>query len=196
MTAYRPSEHQSTTEQTTGAATSPDGRERFIAGDTLALLRAARPEEVDDILILFEEEVRAGKMLPRPPDEVRAHIDDWIVAEADGRVVGCVSLVFFDGELCEVRSLAVHPTVRGHGLGSALVRAAIDLARERGMGRVLALTRSVSLFERLDFRRDLVANFPEKVWRDCEPCPFKDACDEVALIYRLALPESGNGQRT
>jgi len=148
-------------------------------------IRAAYPDEIDAIRALFADEVAAGRMLPRTVDEIRAHLDDWLVAEADGAVVGCVSLVRFNGTLCEIRSLAVHPAYRGQGIASALVREALALARQRGIPRVLVLTRAAKLFERLGFRRDFVANFPEKVWRDCAPCPFRHACDEVALIYPL-----------
>jgi amino-acid N-acetyltransferase len=146
--------------------------------------------EVDSILALFEDEVRAGRMLPRAADKVRARLDDWLVAEQDGQVIGCVSLVQFNRSLCEVRSLAVHPARRGQGIASELVMAAVALAHMRGMQQVLALTRAVRLFEQLGFRRDFVANFPEKVWRDCAPCPFRNACDEVAVIFDLPTQQA------
>ena len=109
----------------------------------------------------------------------------WLVAEAGDQIVGCVSLVFFNEELCEVRSLAVHPDRRGNGLGGDLITAAVELARTRNMRRVLTLTRSLGVFERAGFVRDEVHNYPEKVWRDCAPCPFRERCDEITLIYSL-----------
>lgn len=163
----------------------------------MAVIRAARLDEVDAILSLFAGEVRAGRMLPRRADEMRANLPDWLVAADDavdavgsgGRVVGCVSLVFFNRALCEVRSLYVDAAYRGNGVALALLDAAIDLARARGMRRVLTLTRAVHLFERAGFRRDAVANFPEKVWRDCTPCPLRHVCDETALVLTLSPHE-------
>jgi amino-acid N-acetyltransferase len=149
------------------------------------MIRHPHPEEVEAIRALFEDEVRAGKMLPRPAEMIRTHLDNWLIAEEDGQIVGCVSLVYFNGSLCEVRSLAVHPHYRGQGIARKLVEAALEMAQRTGVPRVLALTRAAHLFERLGFRRDFVANFPEKVWHDCAPCPFRDACDEVALIVDL-----------
>jgi amino-acid N-acetyltransferase len=131
------------------------------------MIRHPYPEEVEAVRALFDDEVRAGKMLPRSAESIFAQLHDWLVAEENGQIVGCVSLVYFNGSLCEVRSLAVHPTYRGSGLGRQLVEAALDMAQAHS------------------FRRDFVANFPEKVWRDCAPCPFRHACDEVALIYDL-----------
>jgi N-acetylglutamate synthase-like GNAT family acetyltransferase len=148
-------------------------------------LRIAQTSEIQAMLDLFEEEVRAGRMLPRNPNEVRAHIDDWIVAVEGDQVVGCVSLVFYNGDLCEIRSLAVDPEKRGLGMGIALIEASLELARERNMLRVLTLTRAAHLFEKLGFKHVSIEDFPLKVRRDCRPCPFRHACDEVALLYLI-----------
>jgi N-acetylglutamate synthase-like GNAT family acetyltransferase len=148
-------------------------------------IRRAQFEEVDSILSLFEDEVRAGRMLPRSREMICAQLDDWIVAESYGAVIGCVSLVYFSQGLCEVRSLAVHGDYRGRGIASELVKASLDLAREHGIRYALALTRAPRVFERCGFQRDEVQNYPEKVWRDCAPCPFFNACDEIALTFDL-----------
>jgi amino-acid N-acetyltransferase len=147
--------------------------------------RQPAPEEVPELLALFAEEVRRGQMLPRNAEEVSRCLDDWRVAVADGAIVGCVSLIFFNAELCELRSLAVAPEQRQRGIAAGLIEAAVDLARARGMRRVLTLTRRTGLFERSGFQRQLVEDFPEKVWRDCTPCPLRECCDEVALVYPL-----------
>ncbi|MCC6905458.1 MAG: GNAT family N-acetyltransferase [Anaerolineae bacterium] len=148
-------------------------------------IRTPRPDEAGTIPPLFEDEVRAGRMLPRDPVEVRTHIGDWLIATLDEETVGCVSLVFYSDVLCELRSLAVAPTARSKGIGGHLIEAAVEMAYRRGMRRVLTLTRRVHLFERHGFRRDVVMNYPEKVWKDCAPCPFREMCDEVALIYHI-----------
>jgi N-acetylglutamate synthase-like GNAT family acetyltransferase len=149
------------------------------------IIRHPHLDEVDAVIALFEDEVRAGRMLPRSAESIRINLKDWLVADSDGLIVGCVSLVHFNERLCEVRSLAVDPAYRGNGVASQLIGAAVAMARSAGMRRVLTLTRAAGLFERAGFKRDFVANFPEKVWRDCAPCPFRQACDEVALLYDL-----------
>jgi amino-acid N-acetyltransferase len=146
-------------------------------------IRRARADEVLEILALFDGEVKAGRMLPRNADEMIRQIENWMVAVDGDTVVGCVSLVFFTDELCELRSLAVRPEYRGGGLGGRLIRMAVEMARVRGMRRVLTLTRAVRVFELNGFVRDLVGNYPEKVWKDCTSCPLRARCDEVALIY-------------
>jgi len=149
-------------------------------------IRTARVLEIPAILALFDDEVQAGRMLPRKPDEMKKLIADWLVIEVDGKVVGCVSLIFYNNELCELRSLAVHPDYQGRGLGKQLIGGAVELAKAHNMRRVLSLTRAAKVFDRAGFKIDMVANYPEKVWRDCRPCPFQHNCDEIALIYDLS----------
>lgn len=148
-------------------------------------VRHPSPDEADRVVALFDDEVKAGRMLPRDPASVHDNTHDWLVIATQGAVVGCVSLVHFNTSLCEIRSLAVDADYRGQGLASRLILAALELARRRGARDVLSLTRAVTLFTKLGFKHDTVNNFPEKVWRDCAPCPFRHACDEVALIFHL-----------
>jgi amino-acid N-acetyltransferase len=61
----------------------------------------------------------------------------------------------------------------------------MEMAQQRGMRRVLTLTRAVSLFERQGFQLDYVLNYPEKVWQDCRACSLRHRCDEVALVYEF-----------
>lgn len=155
-------------------------------GSQFVTIKAPAPDDVNAVCALFQGEVDAGRMLPRDPNKIRNNLDSWLVAfDQLGQPVGCVSLVRYNDELCEVRSLAVADSMRGQGLGSELVKASIALAAEWNMRRVLTLTRAVDFFLKLGFIRDVLANYPQKVWKDCGPCPFKHACDEVALIYHL-----------
>ena len=148
-------------------------------------IRHPRLNEVEAVHALFVDEVRAGRMLPRSLTEMCAHLDNWLIAEKYGQIAGCVSLVYFNQDLCEIRSLAVDPTYRGNGVAGKLIEAAIEMARAREMRNVLTLTRAVTVFERVGFQRDFVAHFPEKVWKDCAPCPFRQMCDETALVFPL-----------
>jgi amino-acid N-acetyltransferase len=146
-------------------------------------IQPARVADIPDILALFAEEVAAGRMLPRDKEKMASGIQDWRVALKDDQVIGCVSLVFYNPDLCEVRSLAVDPAHRKNGLGRKLVESALALAKERAAAQVLTLTRASGLFERCGFQIDDIRHFPKKVQTDCQSCPFIDCCDEVALVY-------------
>jgi amino-acid N-acetyltransferase len=163
------------------------------------LIRPARPEDAEAIVCLLDPYVADGIVLPRTAAEVRAAAVDFLVAEREHGVVGAVAVRDYGHYLVEIRSLVVATTVAGRGLGSALVAAAVDLARQRGARRVFALTLRPALFERQHFLqvdRDL---FPQKVWADCSNCPKRSRCDEVAVamdLQRTTASDSTTGAGT
>jgi ribosomal protein S18 acetylase RimI-like enzyme len=64
----------------------------------------------------------------------------------------------------EIRTLAVDPAASGQGIGEALTRRMLDLARERGFGAVILSSSTTMhaahrLYERLGFVRH-----PERDW--------------------------------
>ncbi len=148
-------------------------------------IRTAQLVDIPAILALFADEVKAGRMLQRNIEEMQTNIHLWRVAEFNDEIIGCVSLVFFNQSLCEIRSLAVAEQYRQNGLGKGLITAALDLAKEAGAEKVLTLTRASRVFEPLGFEKNDIRNFPEKVRQDCQPCPFINACDEAALLYQI-----------
>ncbi len=148
-------------------------------------IRTTQLADIPAILTLFADEVAAGRMLPRNKENMRADIQNWRVASINEEIIGCVSLVFFNETLCEIRSLAVAEAFRTNGLGKKLIEAALTLATARGAENVLVLTRAPWLFEHGGFQKNDIQNFPEKVRQDCQPCPFINNCDEVALLYKI-----------
>jgi ribosomal protein S18 acetylase RimI-like enzyme len=58
-----------------------------------------------------------------------------LIGEADGALAGLLSTAVHYGELVIVL-LSVYPEHQGQGVGAALLRAAVDLARERGLPSV------------------------------------------------------------
>ena len=149
------------------------------------LIRPAQPEDAPAIVGLLDPYVADGIVLPRTVDEVRAGAGEFLVAAMDQRVIGAVAIRDYGNYLVEIRSLVVATANAGRGLGSDLVAAAVELARQRGARRVFALTLRPGLFERQHFLqvdRDL---FPQKVWADCINCPKRTRCDEVAVALDL-----------
>ena len=144
--------------------------------------RRATLADAQGITALVNMGEREGQLLPRSIESIQASIDDWMVAEDNGRIVGVGSLLEMGPTLSEVRSLAVAPDYRKFGVGSQIVNALLDLARERNVPNVFALTRAVLFFEKLGFIISDKENFPEKVWRDCNICRVQFMCDEVAMV--------------
>ncbi|MFO7169752.1 MAG: GNAT family N-acetyltransferase [Chloroflexota bacterium] len=149
------------------------------------VVRPATEADVPHIVAIVAEHARQGHLLPRSAENVRASLPSWLVAEVDGAVVGIGSLLEMTPVLAEVRSLAVLPAFRSHGIGAAIVRGLVEAARRRGYPTVFALTRAVPFFQRLGFVVTGKERFPEKVWRDCVLCPLQHRCDETAVVMEL-----------
>ncbi len=150
------------------------------------IIRKATSNDTEQISQLVNLGEGEGQLLPRSFASIRASIADWAVAEQTGEIVGCASLIEIGPTLMEVRSLAVSPAHRKHGIGAQLVLALIAEARDRNIPTVFALTRAVAFFEKIGFATTVKEDFPEKVWRDCMICPVREACDEVAVVRSLA----------
>jgi len=149
------------------------------------LVRPATGADVHVIAAIVNENARQGHLLPRDPENIRASLNTWLVAEVEGAVVGIGSLVEMSPALVEVRSLAVLPAYRSYGIGALLVRGLVARARARGIPTIFALTRVVPFFERLGFVVTNKERFPEKVWTDCAVCPLQQCCDETAVVLEL-----------
>lgn len=111
-------------------------------------VRSAAAADVEAILALIDLNVPSGELLPRTADFVMLNADHFLVAERDGRVVGCVHLDEYAPSLAEVRSLAVSPDAQGAGVGVALVEALERLARVRGYTTLFAVSNSGDFFRR------------------------------------------------
>ena len=69
----------------------------------------------------------------------RRHSATGVVASDGDRLVGCAAIEPYDGAAL-LRSLAVVPDRRGAGVGTRLVHAVEDLARDRGARSLILLT--------------------------------------------------------
>lgn len=149
------------------------------------LCRQAKLEDVGQLFELIDEYAKKGIMLPRSRAVLERQIEDFIVAEADGIIVGCGSLCKLGDELVEIRSLGISEGYKGRGLGSMLVKQLEMEARKQSLPRVMALTYEVSFFLKNGYHVVEKEIFPEKVWRDCVHCSKQQCCDEIAVLKIL-----------
>lgn len=149
------------------------------------LCRRAVPEDVEHLFIMIEGYAKKGIMLPRSRKVLEQQLDQFVVAEILGEVIGCGSLCRLGHDLVEIRSLGISEDYKGQGIGSMLVDALIEEARQQQIPKVMALTYEVSFFVKNGF--DVVEKeiFPEKVWTDCVFCSKQHCCDEIAVLKIL-----------
>lgn len=151
----------------------------------VAVCRQANLADVEPLYNIIEGYARRGIMLPRSRAVLERQIQDFVVAEVDGEVVGCGSLCKLGEELVEIRSLGIAEGHKGKGLGSMLVEQLVEEARRQAIPKVMALTYEVSFFIKNGFAVVNKEIFPEKVWTDCVNCAKQHCCDEIAVLKIL-----------
>ena len=137
------------------------------------------------ICALIREYAEHDKMLFRSMADIYENIQTFVVAEAEGKVVGCGALQVIWSDLAEIKSLAVEKARVGTGVGKAIVLGALEKAGVLGIGRVFALTMEPGFFKKLGFEVVEKNSLPMKVWSDCAKCPKQQHCDETAVIIGL-----------
>jgi lactoylglutathione lyase len=103
-------------------------------GAAVRIERHAGPR--DELRALFEEAEDS-------PRQLDAYIDagDVLVAVTRDRVVGHLQLIDDgDGDVTEIKNMAVDATYRGRGIGRMLLEAAIDVTRTRGRSTLAVST--------------------------------------------------------
>jgi N-acetylglutamate synthase-like GNAT family acetyltransferase len=132
----------------------------------------------------------AGTGLPYDDLGQEAPIEFLLTRAADGRIVGTAGLEGSGSERL-IRSLAVAPALRGHGLGSALLAAAEARAGAEGVERLYLLTLTPAFFDHRGYvpvARDAV---PAAVAASAEfsrLCPGDAACLTRALAPATGAP--------
>jgi len=148
--------------------------------------RKATLTDIPTMLELVEPEVQTGVILKRDSDDTATNIRSYQLAFQEERLIGFCALHIHTTTLAEVRSLVVDSAVRGEGVGSTLIKNALEEAKLLGLKEVLSLTYKQAFFERLDFKEIPKESLPEhKIWADCINCKHFPICNEVSLIHSI-----------
>jgi amino-acid N-acetyltransferase len=141
------------------------------------IIDSARASDLPAVLSLLE---RAGL----PQDGLSVHLATTLVARQASSIVGSAALELY-GNAALLRSVAVDQHLRGQGLGQQLTRAALDLARQHGVGTVYLLTETATnFFPRFGFQPIARADVAPAVQQSVE---FTSACPASAAVLALDL---------
>ena len=148
-------------------------------------VRQATLADVDSLMYMIEYWAKQGQNLPRKRNDIIRGIQTFAVCVKDEKVVGCACLYVYDSGLAEIRSLGVSPVIQRQGQGRAIVNYLLKRASKMFIQRVFVLTRSPEFFSKVGFQKTVIEALPEKILKDCENCPKREKCDEVAYIYNV-----------
>ena len=142
-----------------------------------ATVRPATPADLPSV-----EQLLTSSSLP--VTGVKECLQDFVVAEAEGQIVGVAGLeICCDDAL--LRSVAVHPEWRSKGVGRAVVTRAIAEAESRGLRALYLLTTTAEhYFPSFGFRKITREDVPADVSATEE---FTTACPASATVMARQL---------
>ena len=146
-------------------------------------VRRAKMSDVDNIHQLVNYWADKGEILSCTRDNIIHDIQNFVVAELDGKVVGTASLYIYQTGLAEIRSVVVDDSAQKQGQGKALVQYLLEFAHQMELEQIIVLTYIPEYFEQLGFNLIDKNSLAENIIEDSEPSPNKDPNDEVAMEY-------------
>lgn len=149
------------------------------------MIRKAKINDIKQIHAMINDFAEQDLMLPRSINELYDNLRDFWVHEEDKKILGCAALHVSWQELAEIKSLAVKKERQNKSIGTQLVTACIEEAKELGAKKVFALTYKPDFFRKFGFRTIRNSDLPHKVWAECINCPKFPDCREVALLKVL-----------
>ena len=139
------------------------------------------------IILMTEPDREVARQLLRasklPLDGFDApHVTALVARDDGGAIVGSAAIEVYR-EAALLRSVAVADSHRGRGLGQELTRAALALARERGLGAVYLLTETAAaFFPKFGFTPVSRDAIPADVKTSVE---FTTTCPASAQVFQL-----------
>ena len=124
----------------------------------MLVIRPAHTKDVKSIRTLVDSYAAPGQMLSKETVTLYESVQEFIVAEKDGVLVGCGALHILWEDLAEVRTVAVVEGLQKQGIGHQILEAIIERAREVGVEKIFCLTFQIEFFGRHGF--DVIEGTP------------------------------------
>lgn len=146
------------------------------------IVRRARTHDVPAIRALVDR--YAGKvLLEKETVTLYEDVQEFWVAEYEGEIVGCGALHILWEDLGEIRTVAVDPDRRRHGVGGLIVERLIQHGRELGIERIFVLTFETSFFSRFGFREIEGAPVTPEVYEEMRRSYDRGVAEFLDLEY-------------
>ena len=153
-----------------------------------ATIRAATLRDAERVFALVS--LNGDMLVPRSLGNIVELIDRFMIAEAEGEMVGCASYQIHpeignaEAATVEIVSVAVKSMFRKRGIGRLLVEAVIANVRRFRPHEVLVLTFAPVFFAKLGFVETPKTEVMHKLYTGCINCtkhanPF--TCPEIAM---------------
>jgi amino-acid N-acetyltransferase len=110
------------------------------------VIRPAKTSDVKKIRAIVDTYAVERKLLSKETVTLFESVQEFVVAEVDGAVVGCGALHVLWEDIAEVRTVAVVEQMHGKGVGHLILENILARAKEVGVKKVFCLTFETKFF--------------------------------------------------
>lgn len=121
-------------------------------------IRPARTTDVPAITEIAQPLIDQRILLGKELVEIYEAIQEFVVAEQDGKVIGFGALHVMWQDLAEIRTLAVSESAKRKGIGAAMLRELLERAKMLGVRRVFCLSFEEEFFRSHGF--EVISDVP------------------------------------
>jgi amino-acid N-acetyltransferase len=118
-----------------------DGVGTLISSSPFETLRPATLNDIGGILELIKPLEQQGILAKRSREKLEMEINDYIVIERDGLIIGCTAFhLLKNHDLAVMACLAVHPDYQRDGRGHRLFEYLLNKAKQQHLKKLFVLT--------------------------------------------------------
>ncbi|MDQ3621551.1 MAG: amino-acid N-acetyltransferase [Verrucomicrobiota bacterium] len=120
---------------------SHEGVGTMVYSNEYQQIRRVLKKDVRAIMSLIRQSIDSEELVKRTRSDILAHLEDYWVMEIDRSLVACVAVhLYSEAHQAEIACLYVHKNHEGQGYGRKMMAFAEQLATEKGVKQLFALS--------------------------------------------------------
>jgi len=141
-----------------------DGTGTLVSATPFESIRSAGLRDIAGILELIKPLEQQGILVKRSREKLEVQINDYIVIERDGLIIGCTAYhLMQDNESAEIACLAVHPDYQKSARGNHLLDHLVKKAKKHKLNMLFVLsTQTIQWFIERGFKVTDIETLPEQ----------------------------------
>jgi len=141
-----------------------DGTGTLISATPFESIRSAKLEDIAGILELIKPLEQQGFLVKRSREKLEMEINDYIVIERDGLIIGCTAYHLMPNKKsAEIACLAVHPDYQNSARGNNLLNHLVSQAKLQQLNQLFVLsTQTMHWFIERGFKATDIDALPEQ----------------------------------
>ena len=116
------------------------------------VIRPAKTSDIKSIREIIDMYTLQRRLLAKETVMLYEDVQEFVVAELDGKIIGCGALHVLWEDLAEVRTVAVLEEHRGKKIGHEILTLIIERAKNLGLKRLFCLTFETTFFASHGFK--------------------------------------------